>query len=80
MNAYVPLPVLIDILTEDRTYEALEGALDIIANNAARYGAEEKAKAIARIKPLLTWSDVHAAHSAKLAIKYLTRKAVRTQH
>src|SRR5271165_672616 len=34
MNTYVPLSVLIDIITEDRTYEALEGALDIIANNA----------------------------------------------
>ena len=26
MNAYVPLPTLIDIISEDRTYEALEGA------------------------------------------------------
>ena len=37
MNAYVPLSVLIDILTEDCTYEALEGVLDLIADNAERY-------------------------------------------
>jgi hypothetical protein len=80
MNAYVPLSVLVDIITEDRTYEALEGALDIIANNGARYEAEEKAQAISRVKPLLISSDAHTAHSAKLAIKYLTRKAARRHY
>jgi hypothetical protein len=60
MNAYVPLPVRIDIITEDRTYEALEGVLDIIANNAAKYAAEEKAEAVSRIEPLLT-SQTHIA-------------------
>jgi len=77
MNAYVPLPVLIDIVTEDRTYEALEGVLDIIANNAAKYEAEEKAEAVFRIKPLLTSADAHTSHTAKLAIKYLTRRSGR---
>ena len=77
MNAHVPLSVLIDILTEDRTYEALEGALDIIINNAARYGAEEKAEAISRIKPLLASTVEHSLHTAKLAIKYLSRKSAR---
>jgi hypothetical protein len=77
MNAYVPLPVLIDIITEDRTYEALEGVLDIIANNAAKYEAEEKAEAVFRIKPLLTSADAHTSHTAKLAIKYLTRRSGR---
>jgi hypothetical protein len=75
MNAYVPLPVLIDIITEDRTYEALEGALDLIANNADRYKAEEKAEAVARLKPLLASTDAHTSHSAKLATDYLTRKS-----
>jgi hypothetical protein len=75
MNAYVPLPVLIDILTEDRTYEALEVALDLIANNAQEYKEEEKAEAVSRLKPLLTSTDAHTSHSAKLAIKYLTRKS-----
>lgn len=44
MNAYVPLPVLIDIFAEDHTYEALEGALDLIVNNAERYKEREKLK------------------------------------
>ncbi|MGH7063902.1 MAG: hypothetical protein ACREET_07470 [Stellaceae bacterium] len=73
MNAYVPLPVLVDLVSEDRTYEALEGALDLIANNAARYTREEKAEAVARLQPLATATGAHIAHSAKLAIKYLTR-------
>jgi hypothetical protein len=77
MNAYVPLPVLIDIITEDRTYEALEGVLDIIANNAAKYDAEEKAEAVSRMKSLLTSTDSHASHTAKLAIKYLSRRSGR---
>jgi hypothetical protein len=77
MNAYVPLPVLIDIITEDRTYEALEGVLDIIANNAAKYDAEEKAEAVSRMKSLLTSTDAHASHTAKLAIKYLSRRSGR---
>jgi len=77
MNAYVPLPVLIDIITEDRTYEALEGVLDIIANNAAKYEAKEKAEAVSRMKPLLTSTDAHTGHTAKLAIKYLTRRSGR---
>ena len=77
LNAYVPLPVLIDVITEDRTYEALEGVLDIIANNAAKYDAEEKAEAVSRIKPLLTSADAHTSHTAKLAIKYLTRRSRR---
>jgi hypothetical protein len=77
MNAYVPLPTLIDIISEDRTYEALEGALDIIANNAARYEAEERAEAVSRIKPLLTSTDPHTSHTAKLAMKYLTRRSRR---
>jgi hypothetical protein len=74
MNAYVPLPVLIDLITEDRTYEALEGALDIIADNAERYTEEEKVEALARLQPLLASTSAHTAHSARLAIKYLTRK------
>ena len=80
MNAYVPLSVLIDIITEDRTYEALEGTLDIIANNAGRYKEEEKAEAVSRLRPLLTSTDAHTSHSAKLAIKYLTRKSAPRQH
>jgi hypothetical protein len=75
MNAYVPLSVLIDILTKDRTYEALEGTLDIIANNAARYEEEEKAEAISRIKQLLASTEVHTLHILKLAIKFLSRKS-----
>jgi hypothetical protein len=77
MNAYVPLSVLIDIITEDPTYEALEGALDVIANNAARYEVEEKAEGVSRVKSLLISLDPHTAHTAKLAIKYLTRKSAR---
>jgi len=75
MNAFVPLPVLIDIMTEDQTYEALEGTLDIIANNAARYEAGEKAEAISRMGPLLHSTAPHTAHAAKLAISYLTGKS-----
>jgi hypothetical protein len=75
MNAYVPLPLLIDILTEDRTYEALEGALDLIANNAKKYRQEEKAEAVSRLIPLLSSTDAHTSHSAKLARNYLTRKS-----
>jgi hypothetical protein len=74
MNAYVPLPVLIDLISEERTYEALEGALDLIANNAARYTREEKAEAVTRLQPLSTATETHTAHPAKLAIKYLTRQ------
>jgi hypothetical protein len=74
MNAYVALPLLIDILTEDRTYEALEGALDLIANNAKKYRQEEKAEAVSRLIPLLSSTDAHTSHSAKLARNYLTRK------
>jgi HEAT repeat protein len=74
MNAYVPLPVLIDIITDDRTYEALEGALDLIASNAERYKEGEKTEAVSRLKPLLTSTDAHTSRSAELAIKYLTRK------
>jgi hypothetical protein len=75
MNAYVPLPALIDLLTEDRTYEALEGTLDLIAKNAERYKEDEKADAVSRVKPLLGSPDAHTAHSAKLALKYLSHKA-----
>jgi hypothetical protein len=74
MNAYVPLPLLIDILVEDRTYEALEGALDLIAINAECYDAQEKTKAVSRLKALMTLTDAHASHSAKLATRYLTRR------
>jgi hypothetical protein len=77
MNAYVPLPVLIEILTEDHTYEALEGALDLVADNAGRYNEEQKAAAVSRLKPFLTSTDAHTSHSAKLAIKYLHWKAAR---
>jgi uncharacterized membrane-anchored protein len=80
MNAYVPLPILIDLITEDHSYEALEGALDVIANNVKRYTEEEKREAVARLKPLLISADEHAAHSAKLAIKYLTRQAASRRH
>jgi hypothetical protein len=75
INAFVPLSVLIDIMTEDQTHEALEGALDIIANNAARYEARQKAEAISRMGPLLHATAPHTAHAAKLAISYLTRKS-----
>jgi hypothetical protein len=75
MNAYVPLSLLIDLITEDRTYEALEGILDVIANNAERYKEEEKAEAVSRLKPLLTSTDAHTSHSAKLVTNYLTRKS-----
>ena len=75
MNAFAPLPVLIEILTEDRTYEALEGALDLIANNAQRYSQEQKDEAVSRLRPLLTSTAAHTSHSAKLAIKYLTGKS-----
>ena len=74
MNAFVPLSVLIDIMTEDQTYEALEGTLDVIANNAARYEAGEKAEAISRMGPLLHSTAPHTAHAAKLAISYLIGK------
>jgi len=77
MNAYMPLPVLIDIFIEDRTYEALGGVLAIIANNTAKYEADDKAEAVSRKKPLLTSTDEHASHTAKLAIKYLTRRSGR---
>ena len=77
MDAYVPLPMLIDIISEDRTYEALEGVLDVIANNAAKYEAEEKAEALSRIKPLLTSTDAHTSHTVRLAIKYLTGESRR---
>jgi hypothetical protein len=75
MDAYVPLPVLIDILSEDHTYEGREGALDLIAANTERYSREEKADAVSRLRPILSSTDEHTSHSAKLAIEYLTRKA-----
>jgi hypothetical protein len=74
MASFVPLSVLVDLVIEDHTYEALEGALDIIASNAERYANEEEIEAISRLRPLTTWPEPHIAHSAKLAIKYLTRK------
>ena len=74
MNAYVPLSVLIDIIAEDRTYEALEGTLDLIANNSERYTDEDSVEAVSQLNELLISADAHTSHSAKLAIKYLTCK------
>jgi hypothetical protein len=79
MDAFVPLSALLNLITDDHSYEALEGTLDIIANNAERYTEEEKREAIVLLKLLLTSTDAHTAHFAKLAIKYLTRKAAPRQ-
>jgi hypothetical protein len=72
MDAYVPLAVLLDLIGDDCTYEALEGALDLIANNTGRYADSEKLEAVARLRPLTLSPEPHTSHSAKLAIKYLT--------
>jgi hypothetical protein len=79
MNAYAPLPVLIEILAEDHTFEALEGVLDLIADNIGRYSDEEKAEAVSRLKPLSISAHRHRSHSAKLATRYLTRRS-KTRH
>jgi hypothetical protein len=73
MNAYVPLSALLDLIAEDHSYEALEGTLDIIANNVDRYKEEEKRGAVARLQPLLTSADEHISHAAKLAIKVIAQ-------
>jgi hypothetical protein len=59
MNAYVLLSVLIDIIAGDRTYEALEGVSDIIANNAAKTTQRRRPKRSLVSKPLLTSADAH---------------------
>jgi hypothetical protein len=59
MNAYVLLSVLIDIIAGDRTYEALEGVSDIIANNAAKTTQRRRPKLSLVSKPLLISADAH---------------------
>lgn len=77
LKAFVPLSVLVDIIADDRSFEAGEAVLDLLSDNAERYAERELRAAIPALQRLAASDDQYLANVAQVAIGYLRPEPAR---